>query len=263
VDAGVSDSVANSWFEAQGIAQQRVFVRALAISFALHVGIALSLLIAPKSAPVYAPTVISVRMVSLPAAAPPVRARAQPQSLPKKAPTPVPIPAQPKLPPAAKKVILPKRAAPVSKKPKPKPKPLEYDDALASLREELGEETPPAEAAPTAAPPVPQDDAQTAAPESSGGGVEADPEVVAWRNATLRHVNKFLRVPQEFMNRALSTVLILTVTSSGDVLGYEIVRSSDNPYWDDNVLRALDQASPLPPPPTPGDWTFRFTPDKL
>jgi protein TonB len=255
----VSVSNAESWFEAQEIVQQRVFVRALAVSFALHLGVAACLLFAPKPAPVYAPAVITVRMVSMPSSA---SAPAPAESVSTKEPAPVPLPAKPKPPPVAKKAILPKRAAPISKKPKPKPKPepLEYDDALAALREELGEEATPV-ASPTVSQEVPEPEVVA---EGSGGasGLEVDPAVLAWRSAVLRHVNKSLRVPQEFMNRSLSTVLILTLTSTGEILGHETVRSSDNPYWDDNVFRALDQASPLPPPPNAGDWTFRFTPDK-
>lgn len=253
----MSVSNADSWFEAQEIVQQRVFVRALAVSFALHLGVAACLLFAPKPAPVYAPAVITVRMVSMPSAA---SAPAPAEPVSKEEPAPVPLPAKPK--PVAKKAILPKRAAPISKKPKPKPKPkpLEYDDALAALREELGEETTPV-ASPTVSQEVRESEVVA---ESSGeaSGLEVDPAVLAWRSAVLRHVNKFLRVPQEFMNRSLSTVLILRLTSTGEILGHETVRSSDNPYWDDNVERALNQASPLPPPPNPGEWTFRFTPDK-
>ncbi len=257
----MSVSNTDSWFEAQDIVQQRTFVRALAISFALHLGMALLFVIAPKPKPVYSPSVITVRMVSMPSAPSAAVSPTRSKAAPTKAPAPVPVPAQSKPAPVSKKVILPKRAAPVSKQAKPKPKPLAYDDALAALREELGEEIP----APVAST-QPQEIAQTEVAENNAAastGVKEDPVILAWKIATLRHIRQYLRVPQDFMNRSLSTELIVTLSSTGDVLGRpEITRSSTDPYWDDNVLRSLIRSSPLPPPPKPGDWPFRFTPEE-
>lgn len=248
MNSGVSVSNADSWLETQEIIQRRIFLRALAFSFALHLGVAFLILFAPEPKPVRALAVLSVRMVTLPSAA------ISPAALPVKPPAPAPLPAKPKPVPVAKKVILPKRAGPAAKKPKPKP--LEYDEALAALREELGEE------APTEAPPAPQLAVVTEVVEAESSGVRADPEIVAWRSATERHLRKNWRVPKEFMNRSLATKVMVTISVTGEVLGHEITHPSSDPYWDDNIVRALVRASPLPPPPRPGDWPFQFKPEE-
>ncbi len=248
----MSVSVTVKWLEAQEAAHRRTLVRGLALSCALHLGIGLFLAFSPQVTPARAPEVISVRMVSLPQAA--VPAPATPAA-------PEPVPAQPRPAPVPKKVILPKQPSAVSKKPKrkPKPKPLEYDDALAALREELGEQTPVPEAPAVAEEVV--EVAKVENSESARPGAESDPVILAWRLATRRHLRKVWVVPPEFLEQALSTDVIVTLAGTGDVLGAPAVaRSSGNPYWDDNIVRALVRASPLPPPPEPGDWPFRFTP---
>ncbi|GAG35298.1 unnamed protein product, partial [marine sediment metagenome] len=69
--------------------------------------------------------------------------------------------------------------------------------------------------------------------------------------------------PPDFQNRGLSTELRVRLGPTGEVLGTPVVvRSSGDPYWDDNVIRALMKASPLPAPPEPGDWPFLFSPEE-
>jgi outer membrane biosynthesis protein TonB len=157
-------------------------------------------------------------------------------------------------------VILPKQPAAPSNKPKrkPKPKPLEYDDALAALREELGEETPVPQV-----PAVQQEIAPVEVAEFDPSTEEVDPELLAWRAALERHVRKSWVVPPEFKNQSLWTGLRFSLSASGDILETpEVVHSSGNPFYDDNTISALFRASPLPPPPEPGDWTFRLSADE-
>ena len=47
------------------------------------------------------------------------------------------------------------------------------------------------------------------------------------------------------------------------VLGEPVVRaSSGDPHFDDNAVRAVIQASPLPAPPSSGDWPILFNPNE-
>ncbi len=249
-----------SWLDAQEDLQRRNFWRGVLLSLVLHAAVAGGLLFAPEPEPMRLPEVISVKMVSLPGAAP-----APPRAAPKKAaakPTPTPAPTPARTPaPAPKKVILPKRPAPVSKKRKPKPKPLEYDDALAALRDELGEPEPPVSSEEEV---TDADLVATAEPNvTARSGAEVDPAFAAWRLATRRHLREVWVVPPDFLEQGLVTGVVVTLSVSGDVLGQpEITRTSGNPYFDDNTVRALVHASPLPPPPESGDWPFQFSADE-
>jgi outer membrane biosynthesis protein TonB len=256
----LSSSTQASWLDEQEALQRRNWRRGVLLSVVLHGCVAAGLLYAPEPEPMRLPEVISVKMVSLPGAPP-----APPKAAPRKAvpkPTPAPAPTPARTPaPAPKKVLLPKRPQKVSKKRKPKPKPLEYDDALAALRDELGEPDPPvaseeevsdADLLATAEPAV-----------SPGAGVEVDPALAKWLLDTRRHLRQVWVVPPDFLEQGLVTGLIVTLSASGDVLGQpEITRTSGNPYFDENTVRALVRASPLPPPPESGDWPFQFSADE-
>jgi hypothetical protein len=240
-----------SWADEHEAAQRRNFMRALVVSSGLHLLVGLLLMVVPKPEPTRLPEVISVRMVSLPKAASGVA----PETA-----APEPLPARPRPAPVPKKVVLPKQPSAVSKKSKrkPKPKPLEYDDALAALRAELGEETPAPDA-----PVAKQELSDAEVVESDPSAEEADPELLAWRAALERHVRGSWKVPLDFKGQSLWTRLRFTLTSSGDVLGEpEVIQSSGNPFWDDNTIRALMRASPLPRPPEPGEWTFHLSADE-
>jgi TonB family protein len=55
----------------------------------------------------------------------------------------------------------------------------------------------------------------------------------------------------------------VALDASGEVLGTpRILRRSGNPWYDEGVVRSIQKASPLPPPPEPGDWTFIFDSDE-
>lgn len=235
------------WTDEQETAQRRNFMRALVVSSGLHLLVGLLLMVVPKPEPTRLPEVISVRMVSLPKAT---------SGVAPKAATPEPLPARPRPAPVPKKVVLPKQPSAVSKKSKRKP--LEYDDALAALRAELGEETPAPDA-----PVAKQELSDAEVVESDPSAEEADPELLAWRAALERHVRRSWKVPPGFKGQSLWTRLMFTLTSGGEVLGTpEVIQSSGNPFYDDNTIRALMRASPLPPPPEPGEWTFHLSADE-
>jgi TonB family protein len=192
-----------------------------------------------------------VNLVSAPARV----AAPKPAPAPKLAPAPKPV-SKPKAIP--KKVVLPSKPAPLAKKPKkvvrkpePRPEPLEYEDALAALREELGEE------APTVADETPPE------ADSSGEGERIPAEVARWIQETTVVVQRSWITPPKFLNRSLVTLVRVHLSAGGEVIGTpEVIRSSGDPFWDDSTLQAVVRASPLPAPPEPGAWEFRFSPEE-
>lgn len=260
--------VANTWLAEQHAEDARRFQHLLIGSFVAHVlGLAL-LAIAPSSDPSPLPAVLRVDLVAgLPAAAPRAASRPPP---PKPAPQPAAIPppqAPPK--PLPKQVVLPKeapKAVPKKRVPPPplaRPEPVEYEDAMAQLRNELGEKTPaPAEADAPPGEDVSDADlmATTAPAASDGAGAKLDEEIARWVIATQRHVRNRWITPPEFLNRDLVTVVEVQLTSGGEVVGTpRVKRASGDPFFDDNAVRAVMVASPLPAPPSSGTWTFSFT----
>ena len=157
-------------------------------------------------------------------------------------------------------MILPKQPAVVTKKPKPKPKPLDYDDALDALREELGDEEPLLQAPPQEVAEIVGDPSPV---QDEGVSGQVDPVIAAWKLAVRRHMADVWVGPEDFKGQGLQTTLLVTLSAGGDVLGKpSVVRASGNPYFDDNILRALVRATPLPAPPETGDWPFEFSADE-
>ena len=225
-------------------------------SIAAHVALAAALMAAPNFAPsIPLPPVVTVDLVAaapMPAAPAPAPAPRAPAPPPPEAPAVAP-------PPVAPKKVLPREPAPAERKSKAKPKPrprpkrpekeLAYDDALAALRNELGENAPNE-----------AEQALDAAPAPSGPG-RVDPELARWQSAVQVAIARTWVAPAEYRNTALRTHLVVTVMADGTVLGAPAVkRSSGDPYFDDNAVRAVLQASPLPPPPRSGDWPILFDP---
>jgi TonB family protein len=210
------------------------------------------------------PAVISVDLVgAVPRVAPaPAPARPAP-------PAPAPA-AQPKPPPPPKpaKVVLPKdpvkqparkekapeKARPEARpepRPKPEPPPEDLEDVLAELRAEAGEKRPEAEPEPLAA-------AEPGPPGPSGGAL-VSPEVAAWVRLAKLHVRRAWIVPPGFRTQSLVATLEVELDAGGRVVGEpDVVRPSGNPWYDEGVVRALQKASPLPPPPEAGRWSFAF-----
>lgn len=244
--------------------QRRNFRRLLAVSALLHVAGFVALAWVPSLPTVRTPAAISVNLVSAPTLSPPRS-------------TPTPKPAEPAakprpLPPKPAPVVLPKEPTlpkPTSKprpepKPEPTPKPLpepapavehDYADVMDSLRDELGEE-PPAE--PVARP-------VAAATSSAGGtpqGQVISAELRAWMVAARIRIKNNWVVPPSFRMASIAAEVRLEVDATGSLVGSpDLVAGSGNPYYDEGVLRSIEKANPLPPPPEAGEWTFRFLSD--
>jgi TonB family protein len=256
--------VANEWLDAQHADDQRQFQRLLVASFAVHAMAFAIAAFAPSPDPPPLPQVLRVDLV---AGLPAPRAAA-PAPAAKKAPAPAPAPAPPKALPQPKQVVLPKEAPkavpPVKKKvaPPPRPKEVDYEDAMAQLRNEMGESVPD--------PRVVEDvsDADllattrgaTSDAATGTGGSTLDKDTARWVLETQRHVRDRWITPPEFLNRSLTTVVEVELTALGDVVGKPGVRrSSGDPFFDDNAVRAVMKSSPLPAPPRSGKWTFSFS----
>jgi TonB family protein len=245
----------DAWARLRGERERRAIRRGLLVSGVAHVLFVLILFGLPGPAPSPLPAVVSVDlMAALPhAPAPAAKPAAAPRARPP-APPPKPAVAPPPAP-EPKKKVLPREAPKASAKPVPRrapePAPLDYDEALSSLRDELGEPAPDAEAVVDSAP----------APAGGGPG-RVDPELAAWQVAVNRALARSWVTPAEYRDSNLRTLLVVTVMRDGTVLGEpRVQRSSGSPNFDDNAVRAVLQASPLPPPPSAGDWPFLFNPN--
>jgi outer membrane biosynthesis protein TonB len=200
------------------------------------------------------PNVITVDLIAAPA---PARAR--------------PAPPAPRAKPKPKQVVLPERPSLPTPKPKPRrreedvlePKPKEeksLDDLLDQFREEQGEPTP------TPPAPAPPSAAVEPAPvmASAGVGVPVGAEEMAWIRKAKIHVRKNWVVPPNFRLQSLQTEIVVKLDAAGNVKGKpRIVRASGNPWYDEGVVRSIEKASPLPPPPESGDRTFIFASDDI
>ena len=123
---------------------------------------------------------------------------------------------------------------------------------LSELRAEAGDE------APTAAP-APQQTAAIGSPT----GQPVSPEFLAWERRARIHIRQNWVVPPSFRNEPLRTSIVVDLDASGAIVGEpRIVKRSGNPWYDDGVVRSIQKASPLPPPPEPGEWSFVFVADE-
>ena len=209
--------------------------------------------------------VIAVDLVSLPASAlapslapaPPLPPSAKPVPPAEKAPPPPPEPPKPK------EVVLPKNPEREPPKPKPAPKPQEappkpekdLDDLLADMRKDAGETAP-------APKPVEQGAVPAPSATASAGTVKVSPEVLAWMRKAKERVRGAWVVQPGFRREALETHVKVELDASGAVVGEpKITQRSGNPWYDEGVLHAIAKASPLPPPPSAGEWDFVFLPE--
>jgi len=212
----------------------------LVMSAVLHTALLLLLVANPSPSPIFLPGVVSVELVAAPAS--PVRIVAPPKPVPKK----IVLPEQPTTPkPEPKKIA--------KKVPPPDLVERDYDDVLARLRADAGERV--VEPVETPAP-VP-----AAAASGRGIGRPVSPEVAAWVKQAKIHVRPAWVLPAGFRTQALEAHLLVDLDAEGKVIGVpEVVRRSGNPWFDEGVVRAIQKASPLPPPPAADQWVFVFVP---
>jgi colicin import membrane protein len=229
----------------------------LLASSVVHLGLLAVFVYTPRSEVSVLRGVVTVELVAAPAIAK--------AALPAPKPTPPPPPA----PAKSKKVVLP--AEPTTPKPKPKPVPKKviakppppipapvpeqkYEDVLAQLREESGENTPPVEIAAVAP--------ALTGPIGSPDGRAVSPEVAAWMKRAKIHMRKNWVVPPGFRTQFLEALVEVDLTPSGLVRGTpRVTRGSGNPWYDEGVVRAIQKSSPLPAPPEAGKWNMMFTPE--
>lgn len=240
--------------------QRSSFRRVLGISALLHLAGLVALAWVPSIPRMSPPAAIAVNLVAAAPApsAPRPAAPARPAPKPPK-PAPVVLPKEPTLPkPTASPKPEPKPAPRPAPEPPPETKPAverDYADVMASLRGELGEESPPQ--------PVPE--APAAAPAGGvPGGRPVSPELRAWMTAARIRIKNNWVVPASFRMASIAAEVRIEVDAGGGLVGApELVAGSGNPYYDEGVLRSIQKANPLPPPPEPGEWIFRFVSDEF
>jgi TonB family protein len=190
------------------------------------------------------------------------RAKADPKPEPKPEPKPAakPEPRKPEPAPAATAATAAK-PAPKKLEPAAKPPPRQeeaYDDVLAQLRAERGESRPARTASASSGVAGATGVAGSAA---RGAGTPMSADVAVWLRAAKFHVEDAWIVPPGFRREALRTVVSVRLDAGGRVLGApRVTERSANPWYDESVVRAIQKASPLPPPPEVGEWRFEFTP---
>jgi len=85
----------------------------------------------------------------------------------------------------------------------------------------------------------------------------------------LRHMKNHWEIPQYIKNNSLSTMVLVRFDEGGNILSKSVVKSSGNAAFDEIVLAAIQNSSPVPPPPAKfakiasvEGFLFRFSPDQ-
>ena len=263
------------WHDEDLLDHRRRMRNAMLVSLAIH-GLVIALFAAtPASQLPPLPRVLAVELVSAPPAAASRPKPAPPKAaLPAPAPPPAPEPPAPEpAPPVAKAPVqvLPEEAPGRIRKVKPEPKPivrrptrekeLSLDEAMAALDDELGVDETAALLKPAVD--TAEDEGSNAeAPAQDSRarpGVEISPEQAAWNRKVQRLIQSKWVMPSNLRGRGLATSLELNVAASGDLIGPpRVQRSSGDPFFDDNAVRALETAAPLPATAEPGRRIFIF-----
>ncbi len=263
------------WHDEHLLEHRRRLRNGCLVSVAAH-GLIFATLIAPppRSAPPM-PEVIAIELLAaLPAArvarpgpAPKAPGAPEPPSETVAPPPPVPVvkaPVQvlPEETPGRLRKALPEpqRVVPPEAKAEPRrqrAKALSYEDAMAALDDELGPDESADLLQPPPAPTVEPD--ESSASRDSRDAAVVSRELLAWSEATTRRIQSKWVTPTSFRGRGLATSLELELSASGQVLGTpRVLRSSGNPYFDDNAVRAVLMVNPLPSPPRAGITVFVF-----
>lgn len=283
------------WHDEQEDEERRRVRKAMSISIGIHVALFAALVISPPASFTPMPQTISVELVAGPQIAAPAAPRPSGRSKPPPPPAPeppapeaAPEPPPPPMPKAPVQVLpenapkpdkkvkqasenKPKEVAKAEAKEKPADKParepakkpeknLSYEDAMKSLGEELGEDETEDLLAPAPARPNARTAAESSGAAQSQTGARISAEDAAWIVATRRLIQTKWVTPSNFSGRGLQTVMELRLSASGAVIGEPVVvRTSGDPYFDDNAVKAVIMVSPLPVPPRAGTTKFVFS----
>ncbi|WP_297202058.1 energy transducer TonB [uncultured Pluralibacter sp.] len=103
-----------------------------------------------------------------------------------------------------------------------------------------------------AAPPVQAVQAQRTAAPLDTDAAQASSQQVSWEALVKGKINKMRNYPQDARRRRRSGTVILTfsVDASGNLLGEKLLASSGTMSLDRAAMQALNNARPLPPPPS-------------
>ncbi len=265
------------WQDEHFLDHRRRLRNAMLVSLTLHGSIFAAFAIAPARSIVPMPDFIAIELIAALPARPPARQAAAPEaSAPQPAPPTPPVVKAPvqvlpeetpgRIREAKPEAPKPKLAAKVQPQPKPAPprprreQALSYEDAMAGLYDKYGGDETAALLRPAPAPfDSEESSGQPEASDAGRTGTAVSPELAAWNLATRRRIQSKWVTPSNFRNRGLVTSLELRLSASGDVIGTpKVVRSSGDPFFDDNAVRALLKAAPLPPPPKSGRRIFNF-----
>ena len=254
------------WYDEHLLEHRRRLRNGCLVSVALHGLVFATLIVSPPRSPPPMPDVIAIDLLAALPAAP---AASRPRPAPKTAAAPQPpseAVAPPPPVPKAPVQVLPEETPGRLRKAQPKPEPrrqgrqrakaLSYEDAMAALDDELG---PDASADLLVPPPGPtREPDESSATRDSRAGAVVSAELLAWTEATTRLIRSQWVTPQSFRGRGLATSLELELSASGEVLGTRVLRSSGDPYFDENAVRVVLKVNPLPPPPRAGVTVFSF-----
>lgn len=156
-----------------------------------------------------------------------------------------PKPAQP---PAPAKPATPVQAAQPAQ---PSPDEAKLNEALGQVQKELEQREATANTPPTA--PGTTDGSGSGAPAGVPGGQvgAADPGLAQYQsNVRSKIVRTWVRANTgPDAEQAIRTRVQVRINASGQVIGKNVVKSSGNESFDLSALRAIERASPFPPPP--------------
>lgn len=90
-----------------------------------------------------------------------------------------------------------------------------------------------------------------------------------YRGDVLKHMKKYWEIPQYIKKHDLATWVLVKFDQGGNILSKNVVKTSGNPAFDEVVLKAIENSSPVPAPPgkfaaiaSVEGFLFRFSPEQ-
>jgi len=123
------------------------------------------------------------------------------------------------------------------------------NEALAKIQNEVNQRDAPPQAA--SAPGSPSGSGQVPAFGGSGEVGAADPGYAQYQSSVRsKIIREWIRASSTpDGEQAIRTRIQVRINASGEVISKNVVRGSGNESFDLSALRAIERASPLPPPP--------------